>query len=309
MKKFKQYVLTVNGQPASIIGIKQCRVQIGEWDQLVDVIVADNTIKQCIIGMDVLNRCPSTKTQIKELKRNAYISTKHIQYSRIKCEPINRNNFQFPSRKIYEDVHQETVVDVRKNSNGKERSCQQTENENFRKKSDEQSKSPLGSVNVCTTLNNSFSDYTKEPYNSKTCEYSKEASHSSEETMNQLSTPMMFASTEFSTANSRKQKNASTMNQSAFNAFQENASEISSEGTSRIESKNTAYSDSSSLDESKNQKSSKGTSQHEFKNPTHDVVGKATGGSRKNQDQESKNINLFNVKALILTMLKVKGGA
>ena len=69
IRAFKQNVLTAEGHHAHIIGIKKCKIKIGEWIFVTDVLISNNLIRKCIIGMDILSICPPTMSTISELQR------------------------------------------------------------------------------------------------------------------------------------------------------------------------------------------------------------------------------------------------
>ena len=51
IKPFNTNVLTAEGQKANIIGIKQCKIQIGQWTGCHNILISNNLIKKCIIGI------------------------------------------------------------------------------------------------------------------------------------------------------------------------------------------------------------------------------------------------------------------
>ena len=61
IRHFKSQVLTAEGQRANIIGIKKCKITVGNWVFLADVLISSNLITTCIIGLDILSIFPPTK--------------------------------------------------------------------------------------------------------------------------------------------------------------------------------------------------------------------------------------------------------
>ena len=66
--QIKQHILTANGQPVPILGIKQCILEINNFSCVLEILVVENLIQSCIVGMDFITKCPSTQILIQQLK-------------------------------------------------------------------------------------------------------------------------------------------------------------------------------------------------------------------------------------------------
>ena len=82
MRAFKHNVITAEGHKAHIIGIKKCKIKLGEWIFVADVLVSNNLIKTCIIGMDILSICPPTQKVIQEFEKIIEDCTKIVREHR-----------------------------------------------------------------------------------------------------------------------------------------------------------------------------------------------------------------------------------
>ena len=83
IKPFNTNVLTAEGQKANIIGIKQCKIQIGQWTGCHNILISNNLIKKCIIGMDILNICSATKHIIESFKQAVNSCTTFIRQKQL----------------------------------------------------------------------------------------------------------------------------------------------------------------------------------------------------------------------------------
>ena len=79
MKPFHQKVYTANGQQATIIGSKSCKTKLNGWTGIFNVLITNETIRQCILGLDVLSACPITKPIIQTLRGSLRFCTKFLQ--------------------------------------------------------------------------------------------------------------------------------------------------------------------------------------------------------------------------------------
>ena len=66
--KLNQNVLTANGQLVLIIGVKRCKLQINNFSCVMEILVVQNLVKECIIGMDFIMQCPSTNKIVTKLR-------------------------------------------------------------------------------------------------------------------------------------------------------------------------------------------------------------------------------------------------
>ena len=66
MRNLRSKVLTADGKQANIIGVKTCKIMIGNWVVVTEVLVSNNLISKCIIGLDVLSIFPPTKQLISD---------------------------------------------------------------------------------------------------------------------------------------------------------------------------------------------------------------------------------------------------
>jgi hypothetical protein len=64
LQSFKHKVVTAEVKKAQIMGVKSCLIQIGNWKCIIEVLVAESSIKTCILGMDVLSVCPPINASI-----------------------------------------------------------------------------------------------------------------------------------------------------------------------------------------------------------------------------------------------------
>ena len=84
---FNQSVLTAEGQQANIIGQKRVKIKISAiWHCITDILVAGNIMHKCIMGMDMLNRNPTTKTIMQLLKWNTKLCTQSLKEARTQEE-------------------------------------------------------------------------------------------------------------------------------------------------------------------------------------------------------------------------------
>ena len=91
IRPFRQNVITADGNKAHIIGIKKVKIQIGEWIFVTDVLISNNLIKTCIIGMDILSILPSVKNVISDLQSAIQASTKTLKHKRQTTIPTQQN--------------------------------------------------------------------------------------------------------------------------------------------------------------------------------------------------------------------------
>ena len=75
------------------MGTASCKIQIGKWYTRKRVLVSYNNVDYCIIGLDVLNKCPSTKSSIYDLTESARIDTSFI--SNHQCSSVANNDETF----------------------------------------------------------------------------------------------------------------------------------------------------------------------------------------------------------------------
>ena len=61
-------VLLADGTPTEVLGMKRCVIQLGNHSVTMDVIVSKNVPEQCLLGLDFLQKHPSTKSFINGLK-------------------------------------------------------------------------------------------------------------------------------------------------------------------------------------------------------------------------------------------------
>jgi len=107
MKPYNHSVHTVEGKPTPILGIKRCKIQIGDWISYVYILVTQNTINKCIIGMDVLNRCPHTQSLIQQLRTSFDNSSFNDSNKQNKCQYQYHNN---RNRNHTNQVYQSTQI-------------------------------------------------------------------------------------------------------------------------------------------------------------------------------------------------------
>jgi hypothetical protein len=65
----KQRVFYANGHLADIIGTIHSNITLGNWTGSFNILVAHNTIRQCILGLDILLACPLTQEPIRALRK------------------------------------------------------------------------------------------------------------------------------------------------------------------------------------------------------------------------------------------------
>ena len=71
MRPFHANVFTADGKQAQIIGTKRVRILIGNtWSVTIDVLVASELIKPCILGMDILTICPATSFHLSMMRKD-----------------------------------------------------------------------------------------------------------------------------------------------------------------------------------------------------------------------------------------------
>ena len=98
IRAYKKNIITAEGQRAQIIGIIKCKIRIGNWVYITDVLVSNNLIKSCIIGMDMLSICPHTNNAIKNLQTSIHNCTYILTQQRrknFKNQLLNNQNSKF----------------------------------------------------------------------------------------------------------------------------------------------------------------------------------------------------------------------
>ena len=68
-------VITANGSRTKIIGQKRYKISIGNWNCITDLIISTNTVRKCILGIDILELCPYTQAAIQTLRENVKVNT------------------------------------------------------------------------------------------------------------------------------------------------------------------------------------------------------------------------------------------
>ena len=99
LRNFKHNIITAEGHRAQIIGVKKCKIRIGNWTTIIDVLISNNLIKNCIIGMDILSICPSTKKSIQNLQSIINVCTHQTRAAKFQRESLK--NFESQRQRHY----------------------------------------------------------------------------------------------------------------------------------------------------------------------------------------------------------------
>ena len=94
LRNFKHNIITADGHRAQIIGVKKCKIRIGYWTTIIDVLISNNLIKNCIIGMDILSICPSTKKSIQNLQSIINVCTHQTRAAQFQRESFKNYESQ-----------------------------------------------------------------------------------------------------------------------------------------------------------------------------------------------------------------------
>ena len=117
IRQFKQSVLTAEEHRAHIIGIKKCKIRIGNWLFVTELLISNNLIQKCIIGMDILSICPPTKDVIKEFKRKISECTNQLKQSRFSKEKNANKTIKFEQKVNNVNVYQLERIDRKQRKN------------------------------------------------------------------------------------------------------------------------------------------------------------------------------------------------
>ena len=121
IRQFKQNVVTAEGHRAHIIGIVKCKIKIGDSIIISDVLISNNLIKSCIIGMDILSVCPLTRNIILELQHSIEESPRKTRLGFINTFSSSKNttfNHETTARK---SIEQQQVEKIANHDNSKKR--------------------------------------------------------------------------------------------------------------------------------------------------------------------------------------------
>ena len=64
----KHKMITANGATSKILGSARAKLRIKEWETEADVLVIENLVKDCLLGLDILESCPLTSRPMKNLR-------------------------------------------------------------------------------------------------------------------------------------------------------------------------------------------------------------------------------------------------
>ena len=71
-------LVTANGTLASVVGVKRCKIQLGDKTCLLDVLFSRDLVKDCLLGLDILSTSPYTRSAISKLNDSILECTKKI---------------------------------------------------------------------------------------------------------------------------------------------------------------------------------------------------------------------------------------
>ena len=60
--------MAANGDIIPIVGTKRCKFQLNNMACFVELIIAKGLSNQCLLGMDILSTCPSTRQLFVQLE-------------------------------------------------------------------------------------------------------------------------------------------------------------------------------------------------------------------------------------------------
>ena len=69
IRKCTYNVILADGSKTNILGVKICKIQLGQHVVNLEVLVIENLHEKCLLGLDFLNKCPTTKIHMEQLKQ------------------------------------------------------------------------------------------------------------------------------------------------------------------------------------------------------------------------------------------------
>jgi hypothetical protein len=81
-------VILADGSRKPVLGTRKCRIQLADWTTEMEVLVTEKLHEGCLLGIDFLSECPTTKDLISLEKSrvtlgNASTSMKCIRFSKV----------------------------------------------------------------------------------------------------------------------------------------------------------------------------------------------------------------------------------
>ena len=98
LKPYRHNVYTAEGKKANILGTKICQIRIGQnWTCSMEILLAKNLIKPCIMGMDFLTMCPITNNILNTLRININKQSNELRLMRNSNTTPFNNDHSFNS--------------------------------------------------------------------------------------------------------------------------------------------------------------------------------------------------------------------
>jgi hypothetical protein len=183
-RRFKCTVTTAEGHHANIVGIKKCKIMIGNWVFLADVLISNNLITTCIIGLDILSIFPPTKLIISNLKDTINDCTQTLRLNRT----YTTNLHKMDENTILKERINNIEIYFYNDSSPNNHQTQSTNNESFNNGTNKHSYEDIfNSQTPNTKANNEFySVTTSSSESTETAEFNSDYENIIPQTINKL---------------------------------------------------------------------------------------------------------------------------
>ena len=100
-------IITANGSTSKISGNAKIKLRVHNWEVEMEVMVVENLMKDCLLGLDVLESCPITSTPMRNLREALSLDAEIGQKSRAAAKKRWYEVAESPAREFFEGIQEQ----------------------------------------------------------------------------------------------------------------------------------------------------------------------------------------------------------